>query len=98
MLMNGTTLEQSFTNYWFISCALGGAIFIAFGARAGGLAVWSALAGAFIGSMLVSSNIDQLPYGATVGASVGAFIGGLAGLAWKPRSDSASISRVLGAV
>jgi uncharacterized protein (DUF2062 family) len=45
-----------------------------------------AVVGAFIGSMVVSSDIDQLPHGAMLGATIGTFAGGLAGLAWGPCS------------
>ena len=99
MLSSGASLEEALALGWIISCAVGGPVFIAIGARAAGLALLGALVGAFIGMMVVSSDFDQLLHGAMVGASVGAFIGGFAGLAWRPPSySSARTLRVLGVV
>jgi hypothetical protein len=79
------------------SCAIGGLVFIWIGARAGGLALLGAVAGAIIGFGLVSSDFDLLPKGAMVGATIGTFLGGLLGLAWRP-SASAVVLRSLGSV
>ena len=99
MLNFGPSLEEALSAWWFISCAVGGPVFIAIGARAAGLALLGALLGAFIGMMVVSSHFDQLPQGFMVGATVGTFLGGLAGLAWRPPAySSASTLRVLGLV
>ncbi len=98
MLSTGTSLEEAIVPGWFIGCAVVGPVFIAIGARAGGLALLGAVVGAFLGS-LSASYLDQLPQHLMVGATVGTFIGGLAGLAWRPPSySSARTLRVLGLV
>ncbi len=74
--------EQAVATMWVTGCTIGGLVFIAIGARAGGLALLGAVVGAFIGFMVVSSDFDQLWQGATVGATIGTFVGGLLGLAW----------------
>ena len=99
MLSISPPLGEAVALDWFICCAIGGLVFIAIGARAAGLALLGAVAGSFIGFMVVASDFDQLAQGAMVGASVGTFIGGLAGLAWRPPSDSSAMTlRVLGLV
>jgi hypothetical protein len=81
--------EDLIGRVWFISCAIGGVVFIALGAKAGGLALLGAVAGAILGSALVASDFDQLAKGAMVGATIGTFVGGLLGLAWRPSASSA---------
>ena len=81
--MLANTMEEGAASLWFTSCVVGGLVFIAIGARAGGLAILGAVVGSFIGIIIVASDFDQLPQGAMVGASVGTFVAGLAGLAWR---------------
>ena len=88
-------VEQDIANVWLIGCLLGGSAFIAIGARAAGLALLGALAGAIIGFLAVSADIDKLAEGAMVGASVGVLVAGSLGLAWSP-SSSARLLRMLG--
>src|SRR3954451_3194521 len=87
--------EESIGSIWMITCASGGVVFIAVGARAAGLALLGAVVGGIVGLGLVASNLDQLPHGAMVGATVGTFVAGLVGLAWRSRA-STSVLCVLG--
>jgi hypothetical protein len=91
-------VEGFVVEVWFIACVLVGPLFIAIGARAAGLAVLSAAAGAFIG-MLGAAHPEDLAFRIEDGATVGVFVGGLAGLAWgTPSRSSATVLRVLGLV
>jgi hypothetical protein len=89
--------EHAVATMWVTGCAIGGLVFIAIGARAGGLALLGAVVGAFIGFMVVSSDFDQLPQGAMVGATIGTFVGGLLGLAWTASASASAFAlRALG--
>jgi peptidoglycan/LPS O-acetylase OafA/YrhL len=89
--------EDLIGKVWFIGCAIGGLVFIAVGAKAGGLALFGAVAGAILGSALVASDFDQLAKGAMVGATIGTFVGGLLGLAWRS-SASGVVLRALASI
>jgi hypothetical protein len=92
--MRGIANESAVLTIWFFGCLIGGPIFVAAGARAGGLALLGAVVGAFIG-FLGASQPEKIPQRAMVGATIGAFAGGLLGLMWSS-SATATRLRVLG--
>lgn len=92
--MRGIANESAVLTIWFFGCLIGGPIFVAGGARAGGLALVGAVVGAFIGTF-GAAQPEQLPQRAMVGATIGAFAGGLVGLMWRS-SATARRLRVLG--
>src|SRR5436853_6009657 len=83
--------DKDLVAVWGVCCLVVGLGLLIAGARAAASALLGSVAGAIVGTMLVSSNFDLLPVGGICGATVGAVMFGCIGLAWKSSASGAAL-------